>query len=74
MNIVKKFDLALKLNDLTYASFAREVGFSKQAISSAALALKKDFTFSARVEQIIIDYTNEQMKRLIKLLDADKAA
>jgi hypothetical protein len=74
MDIVKKFRLALELNDMTYLSFARKYGLSKQAISLAVQALKHGFTFSARVEKIIIKYSNEQMRKLKKLLNSDKAA
>jgi hypothetical protein len=44
MDIVKKFRLALELNDMTYLSFARKYGLSKQAISLAVQALKHGFT------------------------------
>lgn len=73
MDIVKKFDLALTLNNLDYASFAKKYGLSKQAISAAVQALKNGFVFSYKVENIIVQYSYRNMKKLKNLLNSDKS-
>lgn len=74
MDIVTKFNIALKFNQMDFKKFGEQIGVTKQSVSQTVAAMSVGLNRSARIQKAIKDFTQSQLVILKGELNKEIAA